>query len=198
MEFEQVTLPFIDTFQKAKQAVLHINNNSIEKKIRPIVFSTSVNPEIRRLFKNSSCIFFDFFDTFISRLESELNMQSSHTIGRFHGLLNDTVYNVRIDAMNYAMGTDDGVSTKEYNKAEVILLGVSRTGKTPTCLYLGLQYGIYAANYPPNGRNPDKKAHDPSRCTLAVSPEAFRSNDYPGASAKDPFGKASRIAAIRP
>ena len=75
-------------------------------------------------------------------------MQSSHTIGRFHGLLNDSVYSVRIDAMNYAMGTDDGVSTKEYDKAEVILLGVSRTGKTPTCLYLGLQYGIYAANYP--------------------------------------------------
>ena len=148
LEFDQVTLPFVDTFSKAGRALMQINNDANTKGIRPIVFSTLINPDIRRLFKNSSCIFFDFFDTFISRLESELDMRSSHTIGRYHGLIDDSVYSVRIDAMNYAMGTDDGISTKDYDQAEVILLGVSRSGKTPTCLYLGLQFGIYAANYP--------------------------------------------------
>lgn len=148
LEFDQVTLPFIDSFSKVKLAIMQINMNANERGIRPIVFSTLINPEFRRLFKNSSCIFFDFFDTFISRLESELSMQSSHTIGRYHGLVNDSAYNVRIEAMNYAIDTDDGVSTKDYDQAEVILLGVSRSGKTPTCLYLGLQFGIYAANYP--------------------------------------------------
>lgn len=148
LEFDQVTLPFIDTFSKAGRALMQINKDANTKGIRPIVFSTLINPDLRRLFKNSSCIFFDFFDTFISRLESELGMRSSHTIGRYHGLIDDSVYSVRIDAMNYAMGTDDGISTKDYDQAEVILLGVSRSGKTPTCLYLGLQFGIYAANYP--------------------------------------------------
>lgn len=148
IEFDQVILPFVDTFSKAGQAVMQVNKDANSKGIRPIVFSTLINPDIRRLFKKASCIFFDFFDTFISRIESELNMQSSHAIGRYHKLINDSVYNVRIDAMNYAIGTDDGISTKDYDQAEVILLGVSRSGKTPTCLYLGLQFGIYAANYP--------------------------------------------------
>lgn len=148
MGFDQVTLPFVDTYGKAGQAVMEVNRDANIKGIRPIVFSTLINPEFRRLFKNASCIFFDFFDTFISRLESELNMESSHTVGKYHAVINDSIYNLRIEAMNYAIGTDDGVSTKDYDQAEVILLGVSRSGKTPTCLYLGLQFGIYAANYP--------------------------------------------------
>ena len=123
LEFEQVTLPFVDTFSKAGRALMQINKDANTKGIRPIVFSTLINPDIRRLFKNSSCIFFDFFDTFISRLESELDMRSSHTIGRYHGLVDDSVYNVRIDAMNYAIDTDDGISTKDYDRPKSYLLG---------------------------------------------------------------------------
>ena len=75
-------------------------------------------------------------------------MESSHTIGRYHSFISNSIYDVRIDAVNYALGNDDGMSTKNYDKADIIIVGVSRTGKTPTCLYLGMQFGIYAANYP--------------------------------------------------
>ncbi|MFB3925453.1 MAG: pyruvate, water dikinase regulatory protein [Syntrophales bacterium] len=148
MQFEQITLPFVDTIERAKTAVTKINGTAREKGARPIVFSTLINTDIRRIIRKSNCLFFDFFETFITPLEKELSMMSSHEVGRYHGMVNDASYKTRIDAVNYALGNDDGISTKEYDRADVILIGVSRTGKTPTCLYLGLQYGICAANYP--------------------------------------------------
>jgi len=123
---------------------MQINMDSNAKGIRPIVFSTLINPEFRRLFKTTSCVFFDFFDTFISRLESELSMQSSHTFGRYHGLVNDSVYNVRIEAMNYA-STLMTASRQRTTTVPKSYCSRFRSGKTPTCLYLGMQFGIYAA-----------------------------------------------------
>ena len=57
-------------------------------------------------------------------------------------------YMKRIEATNFALANDDGGISRNYDMADVILIGVSRSGKTPTCLYLALQYGVYAANYP--------------------------------------------------
>jgi regulator of PEP synthase PpsR (kinase-PPPase family) len=148
LQFNQVTLPFLDTLEKARFAVMQINNAGQQSGIKPIIFSTLINDDIRQMIMSSNAVVFDLFDTYMGRLEEELRMESSHTVGRYHSLVNDTVYNFRIDAVNYAMYNDDGVSTKEYNQADIILIGVSRAGKTPTCLYLGLQFGIYAANYP--------------------------------------------------
>jgi [pyruvate, water dikinase]-phosphate phosphotransferase / [pyruvate, water dikinase] kinase len=148
IEFEQITLPFTDSVVKADNAVLRINKKVQETGISPIVFSTLIDPEIRQKIMNSNGVVFDFIETFISRLENVLSVQSSHTIGRFHGLVNDSAYNIRIDAVNYALGHDDGIMTKNYDRADVILIGVSRAGKTPTCIYMGMQFGIYAANYP--------------------------------------------------
>ena len=148
LQFYQVTLPFVDTLEKARFAVMQINNAEQQSGAKPIIFSTLINDDIRQMIMTSNGVVFDFFDTYMGRLEEELRTTSSHKIGRYHGLVNDTVYNFRIDAVNYAMNNDDGASTKEYDQADVILIGVSRAGKTPTCLYLGLQFGIYAANYP--------------------------------------------------
>lgn len=148
LQFNQVTLPFVDTLEKARFAVMQINNAEQQSGVKPIIFSTLINDDIREMIMSSNAVVFDFFDTYMGRLEEELRTESSHTVGRYHGLVNDAVYNFRIDAVNYAMYNDDGVSTKEYHQADIILIGVSRAGKTPTCLYLGLQFGIYAANYP--------------------------------------------------
>jgi [pyruvate, water dikinase]-phosphate phosphotransferase / [pyruvate, water dikinase] kinase len=148
IHFEQFTLPFVDTLEKARFAVMQINNMEQQSGARPLVFSTLINQDIRQMITTSKGVLFDFFDTFMGRLEEELRMESSHTVGRYHGLVNDAVYNFRIDAMNFALVNDDGISTKEYDRADIILVGVSRAGKTPTCLYLGLQFGVYAANYP--------------------------------------------------
>lgn len=148
LQFNQVTLPFVDTLEKARFAAMQINNAEQQSGVKPIIFSTLINDDIRQMIMTSKGVVFDFFNTYMGRLEEELHTPSSHTVGRYHGLVDDTVYNFRIDAVNYAMYNDDGASTKEYDQADIILIGVSRAGKTPTCLYLGLQFGIYAANYP--------------------------------------------------
>ena len=148
LQFNQVTLPFVDTLEKARFAVMQINNAEQQSGVKPIIFSTLINDDVREMISSSNGVVFDFFDTYMGRLEEELRVESSHTVGRYHGLLNDASYNFRIDAVNYAMYNDDGASTKGYDEADIILIGVSRAGKTPTCLYLGLQFGIYAANYP--------------------------------------------------
>lgn len=148
ISFEQITFPFIDSYEKAIRVYQQINVDAEQKSLKPIVFSTLVDTHIRQMIKNSHCIFFDLIETFIGRLETELERESSHTIGRYHAMANNSVYDLRMHAVNYALDTDDGISIKNYDQADVILLGVSRTGKTPTCIYMGMQYGIHAANYP--------------------------------------------------
>lgn len=148
IDFDEVTIPFVDTMEKAKEAAAQINAEARKKALPPIVFSTIINPDIRNEILKSEGVVFDPFDAFMSRLEDELHMRSSTDMSRHHGLPEDRMYNIRIDAVNYALSNDDGISTKDYDRADVIIVGVSRTGKTPTCLYLGLQFGIYAANYP--------------------------------------------------
>ena len=148
LEFEQVTLPFVDSVERARKVVEQINRLTVSGAPRPIVFSTVVQDEVRAQLRDSSAAFFDFFDAFISPLENELRVKSSHAIGQAHGLGNRQQYDVRIDAINFALSHDDGATTRNYDKADIIIIGVSRTGKTPVSLYLALQYGIFAANYP--------------------------------------------------
>jgi regulator of PEP synthase PpsR (kinase-PPPase family) len=147
-EFDQVTVPFIDSVDKADEVVRRINAVATEQGSRPIVFSTLVQDELRERFITVSGLFLDFFEAFLSPLERELQTKSSHTIGRAHGMKDSGAYDRRIDAMNFALSNDDGARTGDYDAADVILIGVSRTGKTPTCLYLALAYGVFAANYP--------------------------------------------------
>ena len=147
-EFEQVTVPFIDSIDKADQVVRRINAAAAEQGTRPIVFSTLVQDELRERFIAVSALFLDFFETFLTPLERELQTRSSPTVGRAHGMKDAGAYDRRIEATNFALSNDDGVRTGDYASADVILIGVSRTGKTPTCLYLALAYGVFAANYP--------------------------------------------------
>ena len=148
VRFQEVTLPFVDTVEKAREVVQRINETGIADGVRPIVISTLVNTEIAEIVGGANALFLDCFEIFISPLEKELGSPASHTIGRSHSV-NDLVnYYHRIDAVNYALGHDDGVATRELADADIILVGVSRSGKTPTCLYMAMQFGIRAANYP--------------------------------------------------
>lgn len=148
IEFVKKTLPYIDSVEKASDVVLSINNTYHQEGIKPLIFMTLVNPEIRKIINTAHASVFDLFSTFIGPLELELNEKSSYTVGRTHGVSNDTSYNHRIEAVDYALSHDDGIKTRGYDKADIILIGVSRCGKTPSCLYMALQYGILAANYP--------------------------------------------------
>ncbi len=148
MDFTERTLPFIDSETKALQAVQEINAAAIADVVRPIVISTLVDANIIAIVTKANALVLDCFQIFIAPLEQELGMLSAHAVGRSHSVANTSGYYKRIDAVNFALSYDDGQSTKDLMNADVILIGVSRCGKTPTCLYLALQYGIRAANYP--------------------------------------------------
>lgn len=148
LEFRPVTLPFISTPDKAEEAVRKINLVAEQEGTRPIVFSTLVQDDLRALVKRANGLFLDFFDAFLGPLEAELAVRSSHTSGRAHSISDLNAYTTRINATNFALANDDGAGARDYVRADVVLIGVSRSGKTPTCLYLALQYGVYAANFP--------------------------------------------------
>jgi regulator of PEP synthase PpsR (kinase-PPPase family) len=141
-------VPFIDNVDKARETVSRINLTGEVEGAKPIVFATLVKDDIREVLRESNGLFLDFFDAFIGPLERELEARSTHTVGKAHGVSNTTAYARRIDAMNFALDNDDGATTRNYDRADVILIGVSRSGKTPTCLYMALHYGIFPANYP--------------------------------------------------
>ncbi|MEN8167665.1 MAG: pyruvate, water dikinase regulatory protein [Pseudomonadota bacterium] len=148
LEYELVRWPFIDSMEKARGAADRIRRTGRDSALPPIVFSTLVDPAIRACFKGIGALVFDFFESFTSRLEEELEHKSTPIHGQRHGLVNRRAYDERIQAVNFALANDDGATTKNYPAADLILIGVSRCGKTPSCLFLGLQQGILAANYP--------------------------------------------------
>lgn len=147
-QFRQSTLPFVNTAEKARSAVEYIDYMERQSALKPIVFSTTISEEVRAVLRESNALFLDLFDQFEPKLEAELNVKSAHREGRAHGIANRDSYQTRIDAMNYALKHDDGLSGNGYDKAEVILIAPSRCGKTPTCIYLAMQHGVFAANYP--------------------------------------------------
>ena len=146
--FRETTLPFIDSEDKASAAVRTINAASKQSALKPLVFSTLVQPNLRTIVKQAEGLHLDLFDAFLEPLAAELNASPTFVLGGAHGMSDIGTYMRRIEATNFALANDDGGVSRDYDAADVILIGVSRTGKTPTCLYLALQYGVYAANFP--------------------------------------------------
>jgi regulator of PEP synthase PpsR (kinase-PPPase family) len=144
-----VRLPFIDTVDKAHQVVRQVNHTAATEGRRPVVFTTLVNVEVLQVIEEGCrAMVLDMFGTFVRPLEIELGMKSSHRVGRFTDVSKSKEYHDRIEAINYSLAHDDGQSNRDLQEADVILVGVSRSGKTPTSLYLAMQHGLKAANYP--------------------------------------------------
>lgn len=145
----RVRLPFLDSVDKAHQAARQINHTAEVEGRRPLVFTTVVNAEVLSVFQHHSRgLLLDMFGTFVQPLEVELGLKSNHRVGRFSDASKSKAYHDRIEAINYSLAHDDGQSDKDLESADVILVGVSRSGKTPTSLYLAMQYGLKACNYP--------------------------------------------------
>ena len=144
-----VRLPFIDTADKAHQAVRQINHTGEVEGKRPIVFTTLVDMEILSIIR-AGCkgMLLDMFGTFVAPIEQEIGIKSHHRVGRFSDVSKSQAYHDRIEAINFSLAHDDGQSNRDLEAADVILVGVSRSGKTPTSLYLAMQHGLKAANYP--------------------------------------------------
>ena len=148
MTFCQHSLPFVVDEKKVDEAVKQINAAAKADGTRPLVFSTLVDDGLRARLCTCHGAVFDFFETYTAALETELGVAALDVPGRSHGMGNVRTYSDRIDALHFAIQNDDGATTRNYPHADVILMGVSRAGKTPTCMYLALTYGIRAANYP--------------------------------------------------
>ena len=147
IEFDSYTIPFVETLDKAEAVKQQINDCFITTGERPLVFHSIVKAEIRDIIYSSEGIDYDFLNTFVAPLEQQLGVSALPVLHRTHGMANAS-YKSRIDAINFAMDNDDGQTMKHMDKAEIILIGVSRCGKTPSSLYLSMQFGIKAANYP--------------------------------------------------
>ena len=148
LSFQRETIPFVDTPDKIMDVVRRNDQATENEHLRPLVFSSIVDEVMSALLGRANALVLDLFQVFIAPLEQELTAKSSHAAGRSHGIANSLEYFARMEAINFAQSHDDGVATRELAKAQVILVGVSRCGKTPTTLYLALQFGILAANFP--------------------------------------------------
>jgi hypothetical protein len=141
LEFSLIALPFIDSLEKAQAAAARIAASS-----DALVFSTLTDPALRAVLRDSRVSVFDVFDLIAPAVEHALGQAATPSGGRTHGMANN--YESRIDAVNFSLALDDGLQPQRLDQADLILVGVSRVGKTPSALYLALQYGLRVANYP--------------------------------------------------
>ena len=171
VRFKQIRIPFVDSIEKAQAAVVRINEVAARIGYRPVVFTTLVNAELSSILRQADAFCVSFFESFLAPLENELGVKSTHTVGRTHGSIESSGYKNRIEAINYTLSHDDGVTNQGLEEADVILVGVSRCGKTPTSLYLAMQFGVKAANFP-------LIPEDFDRMQLPGSIEKFRDKLY--------------------
>ena len=145
--FKQVRLPFTDSIPKIEDAKQRILIAKAADGMRPVVIMSLGNIEHRPLLKEADAYFIDLFNTFIDPLGMELAQQPLTGKGIAHGVMGAN-YHERMEAINFTLTHDDGMTHGGLEEAQVILIGVSRCGKTPTSIYLAMQFGVKAANYP--------------------------------------------------
>lgn len=162
IDFNIETFTFVDTIGKADELVARCHAIRESTGFSPLVFLTMVNDDLRAVFKQADMDVFDLFQTFIGPMEARLGMKSSHTIGKSHGVTDEKAYTSRIAAVHFALQTDDGMDLDHYRQADLIMVGVSRCGKTPASLYLSLHYGLYVSNYPLTDHELEKKQLPPA------------------------------------
>lgn len=162
IDFNIETFTFVDTLGKAEELLTHCRAIRDSTGFAPLVFLTIVNDKLRAVFDKAEMEVFDLFQTFIGPMEARLGVKSSHTIGKSHGVTDEKAYTSRIAAVHFALQTDDGLDLDHYRQADLIIVGVSRCGKTPASLYLSLHYGIYVSNYPLTDHELEKKQLPPA------------------------------------
>ncbi len=148
VDFHTVYMPYINTRDKAMELVARLRAIKAQDGVRPIIFGTLLDDQIRALFSTDCCLYMELFDTFVGPLSEELGVPPTRKSGQSHGLRNPNNYDGRIESINFAMANDDGMRPDNFGAAQVILVGVSRSGKTPTSLYLAMHFGLKTANYP--------------------------------------------------
>ena len=147
VDFDIHIIPYISSEEAAMNVVTEINERA-QRRSKPLVFDTLVDPYVRDIINTANAVNLDVFEGLISKLSEELGTEPTTLVGQTHAVTDSESYKARIDAVHFALDNDDGARTRHYDKADLILIGVSRSGKTPTSIYLSLQFGIRVANYP--------------------------------------------------
>lgn len=173
-------ISFVDSAERAREIAERIRATGQSHGTRPIVVNSCVDPEISALIAESGALMLDVFAPFIEPLEAELGQMRESRVGQAHGMADFETYHTRINAMNYALTHDDGIAIS-YDDADLVLVAVSRAGKTPTCVYLALHYGVRAANYPLTEEDlehdrlpPRLRAHRDKLFGLTIDPERLQ------------------------
>lgn len=148
VNFDIHIMPYITTEEAALRVVEQINTCEHRDGCLPLVFDTLVDPHVRDIINTAKAVNLDVFEGLISKLEQVLGTSPTTLVGQTHAVTDTESYKARIDAVHFALDNDDGARTRHYDKADLILIGVSRSGKTPTSIYLSLQFGVRVANYP--------------------------------------------------
>jgi regulator of PEP synthase PpsR (kinase-PPPase family) len=146
-DVERVDVPFIDSPAKAERVAARIVEAAATGG-QPVVLCSIADQHLRAIIKRSGVLCLDVLETFIAPLESAFGVAATPQAPHTHGAPDSSDYEERIEAINFTLAHDDGVDGKRLTDADIILIGVSRSGKTPTSLYLSLQFGIRAANFP--------------------------------------------------
>ncbi len=190
VDFERRTFSYIDSLEKAQQVRDEIDHCAKSEGEAPIIFDTLVDPQVRDTVGGANGVMMDVFQTFLNPLEKALGTESAYSVGNSHAVRPDRGYDARIDAVNFALDNDDGARIRYYDQADIIVVGVSRCGKTPTCLYLAMQFGLKAANYPLTEEDLDSpqlpsllKKHKSKLFGLTIDPirlQAIREQRRPG------------------
>ncbi|WP_237065074.1 posphoenolpyruvate synthetase regulatory kinase/phosphorylase PpsR [Microbulbifer guangxiensis] len=147
-QVEQVTIPYVDSPEKVQLVLRRIEQSANESGLRPVIITSIVSDKIRQQLHQSSALMLDVFESYLTPLAALFGRDPAQSVNVSHGIADDRRYSERIEAVHFAMDNDDGRRVREFDRADIILVGVSRSGKTPTCLYLALQFGLRAANYP--------------------------------------------------
>lgn len=158
LEFTYIQRPYVDNIEKAQQLVEEISLVSKEQGFKPLVFATMPESDVNAVLESADCHYYEIFENFIDKIGHDLHSTPKRESGLSHGLVNEKHYDARIDALNFTLKHDDAMVLKTLGEADVIIVGVSRSGKTPTSLYLALKYGIKAANYPITDSDFEKNA----------------------------------------
>ncbi len=112
LSFKRHTHPFVDTPEKARAVVEKVNRSRQENGQRPIAFVSVVDDEIRRIIKGADAFQINFFETFLGLLEKELNTEATASEQGHHSIGNTKRYDARMEAVNFSLNHDDGVSDK--------------------------------------------------------------------------------------
>ena len=148
VDFDIHIIPYITSEEAAMNVVAEINRRSEQDGELPLVFDTLIDPYARDIINTANAVNLDVFEGLIGKLSEVLGTAPTTLVGQTHAVTDSESYKARIDAVHFALDNDDGARTRHYDKADLILIGVSRSGKTPTSIYLSLQFGIRVANYP--------------------------------------------------